>query len=94
MASFVKVPTPRQLNQKETLDSLNHWKTIFRNYLFVWRNPICVLPICSRYAEKGLASLQSADIMYIFIQFSNICQTPLQAKLHGPKVDFIFHLSD
>ena len=32
MASFVKVPPPRQLNQKETLDSLNHWKTIFRNY--------------------------------------------------------------
>ena len=32
MTSFVKVPPPRQLNQKETLDSLNHWKTIFRNY--------------------------------------------------------------
>ena len=32
MTSFVKVPPPRQLNQKETLDSLNHWKTSFRNY--------------------------------------------------------------
>jgi len=32
MASYVKVPPPRQLNQTETLDSLNHWKTIFRNY--------------------------------------------------------------
>ena len=32
MASYVKVPPPRQLNQAETLDTLNHWKTIFRNY--------------------------------------------------------------
>ena len=32
MASFVKIPPPRHLNQIESLDSLNHWKTIFRNY--------------------------------------------------------------
>ena len=30
--NFVKSPPPRPLSQKETLDSLNHWKTIFRNY--------------------------------------------------------------
>ena len=30
--NFVKTPPPRPLSQKETLDSLNHWKTIFRNY--------------------------------------------------------------
>ena len=32
MATFVKLPPPRQLNQNETLDSLDHWKSIFRNY--------------------------------------------------------------
>ena len=29
---FVKSPPPRPLSQQETLDSLNHWKTLFRNY--------------------------------------------------------------
>ena len=51
--------------------------------VYIWRNPICELSICSWYAEKGLASLQSADIVYSFIRFSNICQTPQQAKLQG-----------
>ena len=32
MATFVKLPPPRQLTQKETLDSLDHWKAIFRSY--------------------------------------------------------------
>ena len=32
MATFVKLPPPRQLTQSETLDSLDHWKSIFRNY--------------------------------------------------------------
>ena len=32
MANFVKLPPPRQLTQSETLDSLDHWKSIFRNY--------------------------------------------------------------
>ena len=32
MATFVKLPPPRQLTQSETLDSLYHWKSIFRNY--------------------------------------------------------------
>ena len=30
--NFVKAPPPRPLNQQESLDSLNHWKTLFRNY--------------------------------------------------------------
>ena len=30
--NFVKAPPPRALNQQESLDSLNHWKTLFRNY--------------------------------------------------------------
>ena len=30
--TFVKSPPPRPLAQQETLDSLNHWKTLFRNY--------------------------------------------------------------
>ena len=30
--TFVKSPPPRPLTQQETLDSLNHWKTLFRNY--------------------------------------------------------------
>ena len=29
---LVKCPPPRPLTQQETLDSLNHWKTLFRNY--------------------------------------------------------------
>ena len=29
---LVRCPPPRPLSQKETLDSLNHWKTLFRNY--------------------------------------------------------------
>ena len=29
---FVKLPPPRQLTQKESLDSLDHWKSIFRSY--------------------------------------------------------------
>ena len=29
---LVKCPPPRPLSQQETLDSLNHWKTLFRNY--------------------------------------------------------------
>ena len=32
MATYVKLPPPRQLTQSETLDSLDHWKSIFRNY--------------------------------------------------------------
>ena len=32
MATYVKVPPPRQLTQNETLDSLDHWKSIFRSY--------------------------------------------------------------
>ena len=32
MATFVKLPPPRQLTQSESLDSLDHWKSIFRNY--------------------------------------------------------------
>ena len=28
----MKLPPPRQLTQSETLDSLDHWKSIFRNY--------------------------------------------------------------
>ena len=32
MATYVKLPPPRQLTQSETLDSLEHWKSIFRNY--------------------------------------------------------------
>ena len=32
MATYVKVPPPRQLTQNETLESLDHWKAIFRNY--------------------------------------------------------------
>ena len=32
MATFVKLPPPRQLTQTESLDSLDHWKSIFRNY--------------------------------------------------------------
>ena len=32
MATYVKLPPPRQLTQSETLDSLTHWKSIFRNY--------------------------------------------------------------
>ena len=32
MATFVKLPPPRQLTQSETLDSLDHWKSSFRNY--------------------------------------------------------------
>ena len=30
--AYVKTPPPRPLVQNETLDSLNHWKTTFRNY--------------------------------------------------------------
>ena len=30
--SYVKTPPPRQLSQQETLDSLDHWKNLFRNY--------------------------------------------------------------
>ena len=30
--NFVKTPPPRPLSQKETLDSLNHWKTLFQNF--------------------------------------------------------------
>ena len=30
--SFVKTPPPRQLSQQETLDSLDHWKNLFRNF--------------------------------------------------------------
>ena len=30
--SYVKTPPPRPLVQTETLDSLDHWKTTFRNY--------------------------------------------------------------
>ena len=33
--NFVKAPPPRPLSQKETLDSLEHWKAIFRNYIGV-----------------------------------------------------------
>ena len=29
---LVRCPPPRPLSQQETLDSLNHWKTLFRNY--------------------------------------------------------------
>ena len=32
METYVKLPPPRQLTQNETLDSLHHWKSIFRNY--------------------------------------------------------------
>ena len=32
MATYVKLPPPRQLTQKESLDSLDHWKAIFRSY--------------------------------------------------------------
>ena len=32
MNVLVKCPPPRPLTQQETLDSLNHWKTLFRNY--------------------------------------------------------------
>ena len=32
MTTFVKLPPPRQLTQSESLDSLDHWKSIFRNY--------------------------------------------------------------
>ena len=32
MATYVKLPPPRQLTQNETLDSLEHWKSCFRNY--------------------------------------------------------------
>ena len=33
MATYVKVPPPpSQLTQNETLESLDHWKSIFRNY--------------------------------------------------------------
>ena len=28
----LKLPSPRQLTQSETLDSLDHWKSIFQNY--------------------------------------------------------------
>ena len=30
--NFVRTPPPRALAQKETLDSLDHWKTLFRNF--------------------------------------------------------------
>ena len=30
--NFVRTPPPRPLAQKETLDSLDHWKTLFRNF--------------------------------------------------------------
>ena len=30
--NYVKAPPPRPLSQQETLDSLEHWKAIFRNY--------------------------------------------------------------
>ena len=32
MTTFVKLRPPRQLTQSESLDSLDHWKSIFRNY--------------------------------------------------------------
>ena len=32
MATYVKLPPPRQLTQSETLDSLDHWKSSFKNY--------------------------------------------------------------
>ena len=30
--NYVRTPPPRPLTQKESLDSLNHWKNIFRNF--------------------------------------------------------------
>ena len=30
--NYVKTPPPRPLSKQETLDSLNHWKNLFRNY--------------------------------------------------------------
>ena len=32
MTTYVKLPPPRQLTQNETLESLEHWKSCFRNY--------------------------------------------------------------
>ena len=32
MATYVKLPPPRALTQNETLDSLDHWKSIFKSY--------------------------------------------------------------
>ena len=32
MATYVKLPPPRQLTQNESLESLEHWKSCFRNY--------------------------------------------------------------
>ena len=31
-ATYVKLPPPRQLTKNETLDTLDHWKSIFRSY--------------------------------------------------------------
>ena len=31
-ATSVKVPTPRQLGQTETIETLKHWQMSFRNY--------------------------------------------------------------
>ena len=30
--NFVKAPPPRPLSQQETLDTLDHWKNLFKNY--------------------------------------------------------------
>ncbi len=32
LGQYIKVPYPRQLQKKETLDSLSHWKSSVRNY--------------------------------------------------------------
>ena len=32
LQALPKALTPRRLEQKETLQSLNHWKSVFRNY--------------------------------------------------------------
>ena len=30
--NYVRTPPPRALTQKETLDTLDHWKSLFRNF--------------------------------------------------------------
>ena len=32
MATYVRLPPPRQLTKNESLDSLDHWKSIFKSY--------------------------------------------------------------
>ena len=32
MTTYVKLPPPRQLTQNESLETLEHWKSCFRNY--------------------------------------------------------------